>query len=107
MAAFSMKYYPASSCVLFLRTSPDDVDTGGPRNVSLLDIQLRDAAASPRILLLFRRHNSLKLDIKTFNLLHVPTVINDRVSRYIQNISNMFIIYLILNSFTQPVDGIT
>jgi hypothetical protein len=49
MAASSMKYYPASSCVLFLRTSPDDVDTGGPRNVSLFDIQLRDAAASPRI----------------------------------------------------------
>jgi len=42
-----MKFSLASSCVRWLRTSPDDVDTGGPRNVSWLAIQLPDAAATP------------------------------------------------------------
>lgn len=49
MSASSMKSFPASICVLCLRTSPDDVDTGGPSNISLLDIQMPDAAASPII----------------------------------------------------------
>jgi hypothetical protein len=109
MAASSIKISHASSCFFCLRTNPDDVATGGPCNISLLDRQLPDAAAGPIIFFLFVRRESVKLNIKVFNLLHVPTELSHRKCE--QNYKNCKVLYLklyvILHSFTQPDNGLT